>query len=106
MIPKCLVPYRSAMYPHRTPNTAADSAITVYPKEVSARLHPKSADNGLSIYDHFGDPEMEEKFVHIMRRAVKKDSMYSWSRSIVNKKDENPFWDTYQSKIYILILES
>ncbi len=53
----------------------------------------KSADNGLSIYDHFADPDMEEKFVNIMKRAVKRDSMYSWSRSIVNKKDENPFWD-------------
>jgi hypothetical protein len=28
-----------------------------------------------------------------MRKAVKNDSMYSYSRSIVNKKDENPFWD-------------
>ena len=53
----------------------------------------KSADGGLSIYDHFSDPNLLEKFVKIMRRAVKKDSMYSWSRSIVNKKDENPFWD-------------
>lgn len=53
----------------------------------------KSADGGLSIYDHFSDPNMEEKFVKIMKRAVKKDSMYSWSRSIVDKKDENPFWD-------------
>lgn len=53
----------------------------------------KTADGGLSIYDHFADPEMEDKFVHIMKRAVRKDSMYSWSRSVVNKKDENPFWD-------------
>lgn len=53
----------------------------------------KSAEGGLSIYDHFSDPNMEDKFVHIMKRAVKRDSMYSWSRSIVNKKDENPFWD-------------
>jgi hypothetical protein len=53
----------------------------------------KSADGGLSIYDHFADPALEETFVKIMRRAVKKDSMYSWSRSIVNKKDENEFWD-------------
>ena len=53
----------------------------------------KSADNGLSIYDHFSDPTMEDKFVHIMKRAVKRDSMYSWSRSIVDKKDENPFWN-------------
>ena len=53
----------------------------------------KSAEGGLSIYDHFADPTMEEKFVHIMKRAVKRDSMYSWSRSIVDKKDENPFWN-------------
>jgi len=53
----------------------------------------KSADGGLSIYDHFADPNLEEQFVKIMRRAVKRDSMYSWSRSIVNKKDENEFWD-------------
>lgn len=53
----------------------------------------KSATGGLSIYDHFADPTLEETFVKIMRRAVKKDSMYSWSRSIINKKDENPFWD-------------
>ena len=61
----------------------------------------KSADNGLSIYDHFGDPEMEEKFVNIMRRAVKRDSMYSWSRSIVTKKDENPFWNGQDGKDFI-----
>ena len=53
----------------------------------------KSADGGLSIYDHFSDPTLLDKFVNIMRRAVRKDSMYSWSRSIINKKDENPFWD-------------
>ena len=53
----------------------------------------KSADGGLSIYDHFSDPTMEDKFVNIMKRAVKRDSMYSWSRSIVDKKDENPFWN-------------
>jgi len=53
----------------------------------------KTADNGLSIYDHFADPNMEEKFVKIMARAVKRDSMYSWSRSVVNKRDENPFWN-------------
>ena len=37
---------------------------------------------------------MEDKFVRIMKReTVKRDSMYSWSRSIVDKKDENPFWN-------------
>ena len=53
----------------------------------------KSADGGLSIYDHFADPNLEEAFVKIMKRAVKRDSMYSWSRSVVDKKDENPFWN-------------
>jgi hypothetical protein len=53
----------------------------------------KSAEGGLSIYDHFADPNLEETFVKIMRRAVKRDSMYSWSRSVVDKKDENPFWN-------------
>jgi len=53
----------------------------------------KSADGGLSIYDHFSEPDLEEKFVRIMKRAVKRDSMYSWSRSIVDKKDENSFWN-------------
>lgn len=53
----------------------------------------KSAENGLSIYDHFADPDMKDKFVNIMKRAVKRDSMYSWSRSVVNKRDENPFWN-------------
>jgi hypothetical protein len=53
----------------------------------------KSADGGLSIYDHFALPELEDKFIKTMRKSVKGDSMYSYSRSIVNKKDENPFWD-------------
>ena len=61
----------------------------------------KSAEGGLSIYDHFSDPTMEEKFVKIMKRAVKRDSMYSWSRSIVNKKDENAFWDGQDGYTFI-----
>jgi hypothetical protein len=71
----------------------------------------KSADGGLSIYDHFGDSELEDKFVKIMKRAVKRDSMYSWSRSIVNKRDENPFWngqsgydfikEVYEGKVFV-----
>ena len=28
----------------------------------------KSVDNGLSIYDHFSDPTLEEKFVKIMKQ--------------------------------------
>lgn len=71
----------------------------------------KSAEGGLSIYDHFSDSSMEEKFVRIMRRAVKRDSMYSWSRSVVDKRDENPFWngqgaidfikDVHNGKVFI-----
>ena len=53
----------------------------------------KTAEGGLSIYDHFSDPSMEDVFIKIMRRAVKKDSMYSFSRSLVTKPDENPFWN-------------
>jgi len=53
----------------------------------------KSADNGLSIYDHFSDPNMEETFIKVMKRSVKRDSMYSWSRSIVDNRDDNPFWN-------------
>ena len=53
----------------------------------------KSASGGLSIYDHFALPEMEDVFIKIMRRAIKRDSMYSFSRSVVTKKDENPFWN-------------
>ena len=71
----------------------------------------KSAEGGLSIYDHFSDPTMEDKFVSIMKRAVKRDSMYSWSRSIVDKKDENEFWngqgaiefikDVHEGKVFV-----
>jgi hypothetical protein len=53
---------------------------------------------------------MEDKFVKIMKRSVKRDSMYSWSRSIVDKIDENPFWngqdgvqfvkDVYDGKVF------
>ena len=45
----------------------------------------KSAEGGLSIYDHFALPELEDKFIKTMRKSVKGDSMYSYSRSIVNK---------------------
>ena len=74
-----------------------DSASVVnqfFPTMLKTKISSgKSADNGLSIYDHFSDPTLEEKFVKIMKRAVKRDSMYSWSRSIVDTKDDNPFWN-------------
>jgi len=53
----------------------------------------KSHDNGTSIYDYFADPELRDKFIHTIRRAVKRDSMYSWSRSINTNPDDNPFWN-------------
>ena len=45
-------------------------------------------------YRYFPEPDLlpvvlEDKFIKTMRKAVKNDSMYSYSRSIVNKKDEN-----------------
>jgi|TARA_R110000803_G_C11966149_1_gene319248 hypothetical protein len=52
-----------------------------------------SADGGLSIYDYFAQDDLEDAFVKVMRRAVKRDSMYAWSRSLTSKRDENPFWN-------------
>ena len=53
----------------------------------------KSADGGLSIYDYFSDDDLEDKFIQIMKRSVKRDSMYSWSRSVSNNSDDNAFWN-------------
>ena len=52
-----------------------------------------SAAGGLSIYDYFAQDDLEDAFVKVMRRAVKRDSMYAWSRSLTSKRDENPFWN-------------
>ena len=75
-------------------NKDASACNQFFPTMLKTKISiGKSADGGLSIYDHFSLPELEDKFVRVMKRAVKRDSMYSYSRSIVNKKDENPFWD-------------
>ena len=75
-------------------NKDASACNQFFPTMLKTKISVgKSADGGLSIYDHFVLPELEDKFIRVMKRAVKKDSMYSYSRSIVNKKDENPFWD-------------
>ena len=75
-------------------NKDASACNQFFPTMLKTKISVgKSADGGLSIYDHFVLPELEEKFIKTMRKAVKNDSMYSYSRSIVNKKDENPFWD-------------
>ena len=83
-------------------NKDASAVNQFFPTMLKTKISGgKSADGGLSIYDHFAEPDMEEKFVKIMRRAVKKDSMYSWSRSVVNKRDENPFWNGQNGKDFI-----
>jgi hypothetical protein len=93
-------------------NKDASAVNQFFPTMLKTKISiGKTADGGLSIYDHFSDPNLEEQFVKIMRRAVKKDSMYSWSRSIVTKKDENEFWDgesgiefiqkVYEGKIFV-----
>tara|TARA_Y100000593_G_scaffold47382_1_gene89822 strand:- start:1351 stop:2991 length:1641 start_codon:yes stop_codon:yes gene_type:complete len=75
-------------------NKDASACNQFFPTMLKTKISiGKSADGGLSIYDHFALPELEDKFIRVMKRAVKRDSMYSYSRSIVNKKDENPFWD-------------
>jgi len=68
-------------------------------------------DSGLSIYDYFGNDEMEKTFISIMKRAVRKDSMYIFSHSLIDKKDVNPFWtgqtgydfltDVHNGKVFI-----
>lgn len=93
-------------------NKDASAVNQFFPTMLKTKISiGKSAEGGLSIYDHFSDPKLEDTFVHIMKRAVKKDSMYSWSRSIVNKKDENEFWDgetgiefiqkVYEGKVFV-----
>ena len=75
-------------------NKDASACNQFFPTMLKTKISSgKSADGGLSIYDHFALPELEDKFIKTMRKSVKGDSMYSYSRSIVNKKDENPFWD-------------
>ena len=70
----------------------------------------ESADGGTSIYDYFAEDSLESGFIKTMARAVKRDSMYAWCRSLTTVKDENPFWngqtpykfvkDVYDGKIF------
>ncbi len=53
----------------------------------------KSIDTALSIYDYFADPAMEGRFINLMKRVVRRDAMYSWSRTLVHDRDKNPFWN-------------
>ena len=53
----------------------------------------ESADGGTSIYDYFAEDSLEGGFIKTMARAVKRDSMYAWCRSLTTVKDENPFWN-------------
>ena len=56
-------------------------------------LTGKTNEGGVSTYDHFSDPNKLDNFVMIMQRKVRRDSMFSWTRSIANKRDDNPFWN-------------
>ena len=70
----------------------------------------ESADGGTSIYDYFAEDSLEGGFIKTMARAVKRDSMYAWCRSLTTVKDENAFWngqtpykfvkDVYDGKIF------
>jgi hypothetical protein len=70
----------------------------------------ESADGGTSIYDYFAEDSLEDGFIKTMARAVKRDSMYAWCRSLTTVKDENAFWngqtpykfvkDVYDGKIF------
>ena len=70
----------------------------------------ESADGGTSIYDYFAEDSLEDGFIKTMARAVKRDSMYAWCRSLTTVKDENSFWngqtpykfvkDVYDGKIF------
>ena len=70
----------------------------------------ESADGGTSIYDYFAEDSLEDGFIKTMARAVKRDSMYAWCRSLTTIKDENAFWngqtpykfvkDVYDGKIF------
>lgn len=55
-----------------------------------------SAENALSIYDHFTDP-LKDKFHHTMKRTLYNDSMYSYSKSILSTQIKNPYYKKGES---------
>lgn len=75
-------------------NKDASSVNQFFPTMLKTKISTgKSVDGGVSIYDHFNDPLLLDKFVMIMKRAIRRDSMFAWTRSLADKKDENPFWN-------------
>jgi hypothetical protein len=75
-------------------NKDASAVNQFFPTMLQTKISTgKSAAGGLSIYDYFSDSDLEDKFIQIMKRSVKRDSMYSWSRSVSNNIDDNPFWN-------------
>jgi hypothetical protein len=83
-------------------NRDASPINQFFPAMMKTKIsYGKTSDNSVSIYDYFADPELEESFLHTIRRTVKRDSTYSWARSVVNKMDENPFWNGQSSMDFI-----
>jgi len=75
-------------------NKDASPVNQFFPTMLKTRISEGvSSDGARSIYDYFALPELEEDFVKVMKRAVRRDSMYAWSRSLTPTKDENPFWN-------------
>jgi len=52
----------------------------------------KTEAGAVSIYDSFSDAEREDFFINVMKRTIRRDSMYAWSRSLTDIKKENEFW--------------
>lgn len=52
-----------------------------------------SSETAYSIYDYFSEDHLKESFIKTMIRAVRKDSMYAWCKSLSSDIDENPFWN-------------
>lgn len=50
----------------------------------------KSSDGGKSIYDHFKDDDLKQTFKNSMMRLVRRDAMYSYSKSVQVDKSNNP----------------
>lgn len=75
-------------------NKDASSVNQFFPTMLKTRISVgKSPDGATSIYDHFVKDELEDKFIKAMKRSIFSDSMYSFSRSLVKDRNQNPFWN-------------
>ena len=76
-------------------NKFANGVNQFFPTMLKTRITNGATadDKDLSIYEHFSQDDKLENFVKVMNRAVKRDSMYAWCRSLTNKREENAFWN-------------